>query len=567
MKGGLEPIANSSVTLYAAGTSGYGSGAIRLGSATTNAIGAFTISSYTCPSANAPTYIIASGGNAGAGANSAIGLMEALGRCDSLRPISDLTINELTTVAAQWALAQFLDSTGHTIGTSSTNATGLNNAFDGVFNLADFIGNPSSFLPTGAECASGSPPVNCDGLERLDTIANILAACVESTGPASTTCGTLLSNTDSSTTTLAAAHVMATHLTANVGSLFALQNGSSPFIPHLSAAPDGFEIALNFAPSGANFNGPSGVAIDAAGDVWVLNYSGDSVTELTSSGGLAGNFAPRGANFNGPFAVAIDTASHVWVTNDSGNSVTELTSSGALTGNFAPSGANFLEPEGLAIDAAGNVWMTNFFGDSVTELTSSGGLVGNFAPSGADIFTPRGVAIDAVSHVWVANYSIDSVTELTSSGGLVGNFSLSGAYNRAASGLAIDAAGNVWVTNFTAKSVTELTSSGGLVGDFAPSGANFKDPYSLAIDAAGHVWVANFSGDSVTELTSRGDLAGNFAPSGPNFNHPHAVAIDAAGNVWVTTNSMAELIGAARPVLAPLVACLKQTPPHAVCLP
>ncbi len=390
MKGGLEPIANSSVTLYAAGTSGYGSGAIRLGSATTNAIGAFTISSYTCPSANAPTYIIASGGNAGAGANSAIGLMEALGRCDSLRPISDLTINELTTVAAQWALAQFLDSTGHTIGTSSTNATGLNNAFDGVFNLADFIGNPSSFLPTGAECASGSPPVNCDGLERLDTIANILAACVESTGPASTTCGTLLSNTDSSTTTLAAAHVMATHLTANVGSLFALQNGSSPFIPHLSAAPDGFEIALNFAPSGANFNGPSGVAIDAAGNVWVLNYSGDSVTELTSSGGLAGNFAPRGANFNGPFAVAIDTASHVWVTNDSGNSVTELTSSGALTGNFAPSGANFLEPEGVAIDAAGNVWMTNFFGDSVTELTSSGGLVGNFAPSGADIFTPKG---------------------------------------------------------------------------------------------------------------------------------------------------------------------------------
>ncbi len=88
--------------------------------------------------------------------------MAALGPCDSLTPSTTVTINELTTVAAQWALAQFFDSTGHGIGTSSTNATGLKNAYAGAVNLADVnarnssvSGNPSSFLNTA--CAMDEP--------------------------------------------------------------------------------------------------------------------------------------------------------------------------------------------------------------------------------------------------------------------------------------------------------------------------------------------------------------------------------------------------------------------------
>jgi hypothetical protein len=70
--------------------------------------------------------------------------------------------------------------------------------------------------------------------------------------------------------------------------------------------------------------------------------------------------------------------------------------------------------------------------------------------------------------------------------------------------------------------------------------------------------------------TNGGGLAGNFAPSGAAFFSPYGVAIDGAGNLWVTNianASLAEFVGAARPVLTPRVACLKQTPPHAVCLP
>ncbi|MGO9604633.1 MAG: hypothetical protein ACLQAT_14810 [Candidatus Binataceae bacterium] len=580
VQGGLSAISGAAVTLYAAGTN-YGLNATSLGSATTNASGNFTVG-YTPPLMPAVLYLVVLGGNAGAGSNTAIGLMGVAGMSNAL-PAS-ITINELTTAAGQWALAQFIDTTGQVIGAPASNATGFANAVEKAqFNLVIIAtGAPASFWSnqgaTEAICAGGSPPVNCDGLERLNTIANVLAACVESSGPSSSTCSTLLTNTGGGATTLAAAHAMATNPTANVSTLFALQSGSPPFTPDLSGAPDGWEIALNLAPSGANFTQPLGVAIDAGGNVCVANANGYSITELTSSGGLAGYFNPGAANFNDPYFVAIDAAGNVWVTNNSGGSgcssntapcgsVTKLTSSG-LAGNFTPSGAGFNLPQGIAIDAAGNVWVTNSGGDSVTELTSSGGLAGNFAPRGAAFDYPDGAAIDAAGNVWVTNTEGDSVTELTFSGVLAGYFAPSGTFNEPV-GVAIDTTGNAWVANAIGNSVTELNSSG-LAGNFAPRGAGFNLPEGIAIDADGNVWVANANGYSITELTSNGSLAGNFAPSGANFNNPIGVAIDASGNVWVTNfdnNSVTELVGAARPVLTPLVACLTHSPPAAVCLP
>ena len=53
---------------------------------------------------------------------------------------------------------------------------------------------------TEASCTGDTPPVNCDGLERMDTIANILASCVQSSSSSSDECTTLFANTGGSTT-------------------------------------------------------------------------------------------------------------------------------------------------------------------------------------------------------------------------------------------------------------------------------------------------------------------------------------------------------------------------------
>ncbi len=583
------PVSGASVTLYAVGTY-YGSNPTPLGSATTDSSGNFTVQ-YTRPGPGAfVVYLVALGGDAGSGSNTAIGLMgldlipsltptamqnerDDFSPGDTPAPQAPVTINELTTVAAETALAQFTDSTGAVIGTPSGNTTGFDNAINQAqANLVNTsTGLPASFWPTS--CTGASPPVNCDGLERLDTIANILAACVESNGPQSSACSTLLSDTGSvGGTTLAAAHSMATNPVMNVGALYKIQAASPPFTPYLKAKPDGWEIALNFAPGNAGFNGTFFLAIDAGGNVWVPNFEGNSVTELNPSGGLIATFFPNGAALDGADDIAIDADGNVWVTNQLGNSVTELNSHGLLINNFAPSGAKFNHPFNLAIDAIGNVWVGNRSGNSVTELNSNGDLVGHFAPSGADFNVLEGVAIDADGNVWLGNTNDDSVVELNSSGELVKRFTTSGANFQLPVDVAIDAVGDVWATNNFSNSVSELLagcSASKCTGhNFFPKGSNFDSPAEMAIDAAGNIWVTNGSG-SVTELNSSGGLGGNFAPSGAGFDDPTGIAIDAAGNVWVANglgNSVTEIVGAARPVLTPLVACLTQMPPQAVCL-
>jgi hypothetical protein len=103
----------------------------------------------------------------------------------------------------------------------------------------------------------------------------------------------------------------------------------APFTPALSAAPSNFVLALNFAPTGADFDDPVSLAVDAAGNVFVGNGDGNSVGELTeaSSYDTGLNFSPSGAAIGVPISLALDAACGVFVANDNGegdSSVSEL---------------------------------------------------------------------------------------------------------------------------------------------------------------------------------------------------------------------------------------------------
>ena len=105
--GAHNPVSGAAITLYAMGSSGYGVGNTSLGTATSDSSGAWT-TNYSCPSGNSgvQTYVTAIGGDAGSGTNSAIGLTALAGPCNALSSSSFVMVNELATVAAEWALAQ-----------------------------------------------------------------------------------------------------------------------------------------------------------------------------------------------------------------------------------------------------------------------------------------------------------------------------------------------------------------------------------------------------------------------------------------------------------------------------
>jgi hypothetical protein len=592
VSGSALPISGSTVTLYAAGTTGYGAGASVIGRTTTAANGTYAVS-YTCPAANPETYIIASGGNAGAGVNSAISLMAALGPCNSLSTSTTVTINELTTAASAWALAQFFDASGHTIGAPATNAIGLQNAYIGFANLADVnastfavSGNPSSFLPTGAACNLAAL-ANCDGLERLDTLANILAGCVESSGSSSSACAQLLcagtpgltfgsscSGTPAPTDTMGAARLIVTNPANNVSALYGLAAASTPFSPPLTAAPDGWEMALNFVPAAAAFNSPLSIAVDSSGNVFVVNIGGESVSELTAASGYATglNFAPAGAAFDTPYSIALDGSANVFVANfSSPGSVSELTAtSGYRTGlSFDPAGAAFGNPTSIALDGSGNVFVANT-SDSVSELTAASGYATglNFDPAGAAFDYSYALALDQSANVFVANLD-GGVSELTAASGYATglSFAPSGAAFVNPTSIALDGSANVFVTN-QGSGVSELTaaSSYGTGLNFVPAGAAFNEPNSIALDGSGNIFAANDYGGigetgSVSELTAAsGYRTGfNFVAAGAALSFPGSIALDGSGNVFVANefgNSVSEILGLAEPVVTPLQSAL-----------
>jgi hypothetical protein len=234
--GGSQPISGAAIQLYAAGTTGYGTGATALLNTpvTTDANGTFSITGdYTCPSSTSQLYLVATGGNPGLASgtnNAAIVLMTALGPCAlygsqyTLNPNSFIFINEATTVASVYALAPFMTPGTTQVGASSTNSLGLANAFLTVPNLVNTsTGTPLATTPAG----NGTVPQ-----AELNTLADLLSSCVNTNG-VSTTCAALQAASTPSggtapTNILQGIYNIATNPASQVSTLYALARQPAP---------------------------------------------------------------------------------------------------------------------------------------------------------------------------------------------------------------------------------------------------------------------------------------------------------------------------------------------------
>ena len=208
------------------------------------------------------------------------------------------------------------------------------------------------------------------------------------------------------------------------------------YTPSQLAATGAPTPAVTISASGGSLNGPTGLAFDARGDLWVANFSGNTVVEYTPSQ-LAATGAPTpavtisasGGSLNGPLGFAFDARGDLWVANFSGNTVVEYTPS-QLAANGAPtpavtlsaSGGSLNGPTGPAIDARGDLWVANNGSNTVVEYTPSQ-LAATGAPtpavtisaSGGSLVEPAGLAFDASGNLWVANQGANVVVKYTPS--------------------------------------------------------------------------------------------------------------------------------------------------------
>jgi hypothetical protein len=508
--------------------------------------------------------------------------MAVLGDCPAIGNFAVATpivqMNEVTTVAAAYAMAGFAyDATHVSSGNTALAKAGVKNAFANASNLAS-LGTGLAYTTTPA--GNGTVPQ-----ATINTLANILAACINSTGaitapvttgpnPSSASpCYTLFYDAQSGgsygtvpTDTATAAINIAHNPGSNVSTLFNLPPANSPFIPVLASQPNDFTIGITF--TGGTLVNPRGIAIDAAGDVWIANSGGstNNIVKLSSTGAvLSGTSGFTGSNsVYLPIGVAIDASGNAWVANYSGSSVSELSSTGQLLGGGPYTASSMVGPWSIAIDGPGNVWVGGTGSPAVvTKLSSAGGVLsGSTGYTGGGLSGTLVIAVDGSANAWVADgSSANNIVKLSSSGGV-----LSGTNGYVLSdfprSVALDGLGNAWVPS---TSLFELSNSGSLTsGSNGYTSGGIKAPYyGVALDGNGDVWVAN-TNNSVSEFGNTGSaLSPTTGYTGGQQGFGWGIAIDGSGDTWVanfTGGSITELLGAATPVITPICAGLPATP-------
>ncbi|MDE1163269.1 MAG: hypothetical protein PW792_15200 [Acidobacteriaceae bacterium] len=554
--GGNQLLGNSTIQLWEAGTTYSGAAtALISGGVTADSSGAFSITGgYTCPTPQTQVYLSATGGNPGLGGtltpspNPNIALLAALGSCGNLSSSTHIVINEVTTVAAAYALAGFSSDYSH-IGAPASNATGLDNAFlvSGVLASSD-TGQSVGTGPTGSVVPTAA----------IYTLANALASCVNSTGGSagdSTPCGALFTAAtptagSAPTNTADAAINIAHHPATNAAAIYSLVTSSGPFQPTLTATPNDWTLSVSYPlPAVA-----TDLATDSAGNTWLVNAT--ALYEMSPTGSITStNTAMSGSK------IALGPDGAIW---SGATTLKQLPAGAGAPTVYA--GAGFTGTAGLAVDDAGNAWYAVGSSTSLYETSVTGATFGPYTTVDSH---QSSVAIDPSDNIWVGNVGgSGKVSELLSLGIPTSGAPWTLETGASSNALAIDGAGNTWIAGGSAAyrvtsfgSVTNFPAyiSGGSYGLSAAQG--------VTIDGAGSAWFVN---NLAISNATAGSVAG-FSNSGTGITPylgyvsstlaaPYGIDADISGNLWLRNTSAATvtlMVGAATPVVRPLALGLR----------
>lgn len=353
------------------------------------------------------------------------------------------------------------------------------------------------------------------------------------------------------------------------------------------------------AGSAARFQYPAGVAVDRNGNVYVADTKNAEIRKISPNGNvtsLAGTPEATGsadgvgsmARFNRPNGIAVDAAGNLYVADTFNSTIRKITPAGVVTtvaGLAGQSGhadgkgsdARFDYPEGVTVDAAGNLYIADTDNSMIRKITPAGVVttlagrwpyVGPNDGTGSDATfdTPEAIAVDAAGNVYVADTDdfiirkvtpAGVVTTIAGKGRTPGKSDGNGSAARfdSPTGIALDNAGNIYVADTANNTVRKITPAGdvstlaGTPGTFGStdatgSAARFTTPAGVAVDASGNIYVADLNNSTVRKITPLGvvtTLAGAAPEFGTNdgngsaarFAFPRQIAADRVGNVYV----------------------------------
>ena len=623
--GGNQPVIGATVTLWFAGQGGPGLAPTKAATTTTDSLGSFafvqgtagdgTTNNYVCPtSGGSPlVYVTSKGGNtqnngSPTQSNSAAAFIALYGDCSGIGASSFVYMSEVTTVATMAAVQQFFNPTDDSLradGTGQQRLIMLNlpKTVALLANAATGLANASTTIPaaSGGNIASGVSLTATPETAKINTIANIISACVNGATSADPACATLFAsaatpianttnlnpgggNFPATTDTLQALYYIFTNPTnsngTNMSNLFGLQPAvGAPYVPLLASQPTDWTIGVSYfsassCTTGNFISSPTDINIDASDNVWFGNAQAGGNLSTISSAGAPMNCVhfDAGASSTGG---TLDSAGNVWF------------AGGTTLYRYNPSSASSLPfpvgvaPLAITADGAGNVYFSAT--GSAYQLPAAASAPAAVAPvqiSNLVGANPMRIMADNTSatpkttpgNIWVSSgasvVSQISPTTATTGTGVLNGFLTTQFPAPAGSGnsygISLDNNSNVYVSAIDTGFIFRLARSGSTWSAASspwpflnPASVGINGPTGIAVDGRANSWIPNSGSSSVSEISF---FTNPLSPStgfhkDPTFlNASNAAAVDQAGNVWIggTGNSfITEIVGAGVPIYAP----------------